>query len=183
MAGESRRSAQRDPALGESVADQSGTQRVARRASLPSFGVGPSPQRFGVLVVDDDPSLLRSIEAILSLDFDVVACASPVEALRIFQPARFHVVCSDYMMPNMDGHELLREIGRRSHDVCCMLMTARADLSVDGRDFPVMFKPFDPERFLHGVAHLARIAEMKRSTHAMTLATRSEIGTRGRGDP
>jgi DNA-binding NtrC family response regulator len=132
--------------------------------------------RYSVLVVDDDPAVLRSIEAILSFDFDVVACAAPAEALRQFDTRRFHVVCSDYVMPGMDGRKLLSEIVRRSDTVCCLLMTARVDIEGSDREFPVVFKPFDSERFVHTVAHLARIAEMKHSTRAMSEAAGSVPG-------
>jgi hypothetical protein len=59
-------------------------------------------------------------------------------------------------------------------------MTARNDLSPNERSFPIVFKPFDPERFLHTVEHLARIAEMKRSTQALSRATGTAMVTRGR---
>jgi DNA-binding NtrC family response regulator len=151
----------------DDVTTASGKHRIAGRLSLPPSLAG----RFGVLVVDDDPAMLRSIEAILSFDFSVVSCSNPMEALRIFDPAQFHVVCSDYVMPTMDGRKFLAEIMRRSETVCCVLMTARVELEAMDRDFPVVFKPFDPERFLHTVGHLGRIAEMKRSTRALTEAT------------
>ena len=147
----------------------SGHQPISARTSPDSTPL--SAGRFSVLVVDDDPAVLSSIEAILSFDFEVVACSSPEEALRRFDPGRFHVVCSDYAMPTMDGRRLLSEILRRSDTVCCLLMTARVELEPMDREFPVVFKPFDPERFVHTVGHLGRIAEMKRSTRALTEAT------------
>ena len=155
------------PDPGDDGTTPSGKHKIGTRPSL-----DPLPTaRFGVLVVDDDPAVLSSIEAILSFDFDVVSCSTAAEALRRFEPDRFHVVCSDYMMPTMDGRKFLSEILRRSDTVCCLLMTARVDLEPTDRDFPVVFKPFDPERFVHTVGHLGRIAEMKRSTRALTEAT------------
>jgi DNA-binding NtrC family response regulator len=148
----------------------SGKQRIRPSLSSQSAAIA-SAGRCGVLVVDDDPAVLQSIEAILSFDFNVVCCSTPDEALRRFDPNEFQVVCSDYMMPRMDGRKLLSEILRRSDMVCCLLMTARVDLEPLDRDFPVVFKPFDPERFVHTVGHLVRIAEMKRSTRALNEAT------------
>jgi DNA-binding NtrC family response regulator len=167
---------QRDPAeraelQSDDAGQSSGKHRIAARASDSSETKAGASGRYSVLVVDDDPAVLSSIEAILSFDFNVVSCATPEEALRRFVPGRFHVVCADYVMPGIDGHRLLTEIARRSTAVCCLLMTARVDLEPGGRDFPVMFKPFDPERFVHTVGHLARIADMKRSTRALSEAT------------
>jgi DNA-binding NtrC family response regulator len=81
-------------------------------------------------------------------------------------------------MPTMDGRTLLSEIVRRSDTVCCLLMTARVDLESSDRDFQVVFKPFDSERFVRTVGQLARIAEMKRSTRAMSEAA-STVPARG----
>lgn len=177
---------QRDPVErsippGDDEGLSSGKHRIAARATRDSSEIkGGSAPRFSVLVVDDDPAVLASIDAILSFDFNVVSCATPEDALRRFVPGRFHVVCADYVMPGIDGRRLLTEISRRTTDVCCLLMTARVDLEPGDRDFPVMFKPFDPERFVHTVGHLARIAEMKRSTRALSAATGAGSSARGK---
>jgi DNA-binding NtrC family response regulator len=161
-----------DPAPGrvDDGAYSSGKHRIGAGAGLNSSIAPGSAGRFSVLVVDDDPAVLSSVEAILSFDFDVVSCSSPLDALRQFDARRFHVVCADYVMPTMDGRTLLSEIVRRSDTVCCLLMTARVDLESSDRDFQVVFKPFDSERFVRTVGQLARIAEMKRSTRAMSEA-------------
>jgi DNA-binding NtrC family response regulator len=123
-----------------------------------------------VLLVDDDRAFLSTVEAILSDQFDVKACESPREALRV-ELDEFDVVCADYNMPSMSGLELLDSVTQRSSIACCLLMTGADDfyevIEPSGRRHPVIFKPIDPERLLNTVSHLASIAQMKRATTAM----------------
>jgi DNA-binding NtrC family response regulator len=131
------------------------------------------------LIVDDDPAMLATAEAILSLEFDVTSCSGPLEALALFDATSFDVVCADFMMPVMDGRAFLAEIAKRSDVVCGLLMTARVDFEATNRPFPVLFKPFDPERFLHTINHLARLSEMKRSARALNRAADGVAAARG----
>jgi DNA-binding NtrC family response regulator len=126
----------------------------------------PTVPRFEVLLVDDDQTFLVTLEAILSASFDVTCCASPADALTL-DLDRFHVVCADFNMPGMTGLELLDRVARRHPAVCCLLMTGADDFfdSVKhaAKRPPVIFKPVDPERMTHTIAHLASLAAMKRS--------------------
>jgi DNA-binding NtrC family response regulator len=126
----------------------------------------PPRARSQVLLVDDDQRLLLTLEAILSATFDVTCCGSAAEALAM-DLERFHLVCADYNMPKTTGLELLARVARQHPAVCCLLMTGADDFfevvkHVVNRP-PVIFKPMDPDRMIHTVAHLVSIAAMKRS--------------------
>ncbi|WP_437677832.1 response regulator [Sorangium sp. So ce131] len=126
-------------------------------------------QRYRVLVVDDDDRALDSITAVLSPDVDVVTCSSAEHALRLLEARRFHLVCSDFMMPGMKGDELLRRVASMSLYTSCLLVTG-ADEYIRSKDQThnhVILKPFDPARLIGIVLQLARLAEMKRSVHSM----------------
>lgn len=70
--------------------------------------------RARVLVVDDDPLSLKAMERILARDSDVVATLSARRVLEILETgARFDVVLSDLVMPEMSGRELYEEMCRR----------------------------------------------------------------------
>src|SRR5262245_7541372 len=119
-----------------------------------------------VLLVDDDRSFLVTIEAILSSSFEVSTCSNGTAGLNS-DLERFHVVCADYGMPDMDGLTFLTRVARRCPSVCCLLITGADDFyeSVKhaARRPPVLFKPVDPERLTHTITHLASIASMKRA--------------------
>ncbi|WP_438026645.1 response regulator [Sorangium sp. So ce233] len=122
-----------------------------------------------MLVVDDDDRALRSICAVLSAEVHVVACSSAEHALRLLEVERFHLVCSDFMMPGMKGDELLRRVSSMPLYTSGLLITGADEYlrSRDGSHNYVILKPFDPARLIGIVLQLARLAEMKRSVHSM----------------
>jgi two-component system, response regulator FlrC len=125
--------------------------------------------KYSVLIVDDDPNVLVSVESVLSDEVEVVAAASAERALELLKARSFHVVISDFAMPGMDGNTLLTQIARMPEYVSCLLITGsdRYQPLAGGARHYVLFKPFDPERLLSMVRELGRVAEMKRSVKAM----------------
>lgn len=78
----------------------------------------PAPSRGSrhlkrVLLVDDDPALLASLEFMLEADHHVVATSNPVEALRLVTTTHFDVVIADLSMPHLNGRELFESIRQR----------------------------------------------------------------------
>ena len=66
------------------------------------------------VIVDDDPILLRQMQAMLEEDgHSVKSYSSGVDALRDIARDRPDVLISDVMMPAMDGFELCRQIRDR----------------------------------------------------------------------
>lgn len=64
-----------------------------------------------ILVVDDEPTILESMELVLEIEqYTVVTASNGKEALERIAESRPDLVLSDVMMPVMDGLELLRAI-------------------------------------------------------------------------
>ncbi|TPV94631.1 MAG: PAS domain-containing protein [Myxococcales bacterium FL481] len=63
-----------------------------------------------VLVVDDEPLVLRSLERTLSRDHRVTTASSARRALACLEHEQFDVVLFDIMMPEMTGMELFRHL-------------------------------------------------------------------------
>jgi two-component system, response regulator FlrC len=126
-------------------------------------------KKYSVLIVDDDPNVLTSVESVLSDEVSVVAASSAERALDLLKARSFHVVISDFAMPGMDGNTLLTQIARMPEYVSCLLITGsdRYQPLTGGARHYVLFKPFDPERLLSMVRELGRVAEMKRSVKVM----------------
>lgn len=106
-----------------------------------------SPAR--ILVVDDEPSITKLVEAYLRPEgYEVMVAAdgpSGLKAARSFKP---DLVVLDVMLPGMDGIELLTQL-RRESQVYVILLTARTEetdkvvgLSVGADDY--VTKPFSP---------------------------------------
>jgi two-component system response regulator HydG len=99
----------------------------------PSAGAGPnagdaakaSPDAPTVLVVDDEPSNLASIEKIFQRDgLRVLTADGAKAALEVVRSHRVQVVLTDLMMPGTSGVELLKAIKQLSPDTEVVMMTA-----------------------------------------------------------
>ncbi|MBK6517501.1 MAG: sigma-54-dependent Fis family transcriptional regulator [Polyangiaceae bacterium] len=84
-----------------------------------------SPDALTVLVVDDEPSNVTSIEKIFQRDgMRALTAQSAREALDVLRQHRVDVVLTDLMMPAISGLELLRAIKQVAPDVEVVMMTA-----------------------------------------------------------
>lgn len=82
-----------------------------------------------VLIVDDEPSLLESLEMYLSEKGYTVACARSVsEALQKSSSFEPGVIILDVRLPDGDGLEVLAELKRRNKDSGIIVITAFHDM-------------------------------------------------------
>jgi len=64
-----------------------------------------------ILVIDDDPGILNLLDNVLRLKgHEVVLAGHGREGLQLFQQERPHVTILDFIMPDMGGLDVLREI-------------------------------------------------------------------------
>jgi CheY-like chemotaxis protein len=105
-----------------------------------------------VLVVDDEPNLLRLIDMNLRMaGLNVVTAGDGVEALKQVEAHYPDLILMDVMMPHMDGFETLRRLKSDplNRDIPVIMLTVRSrdqDIlqSVEmGAEFYIN-KPFDP---------------------------------------
>ncbi len=102
------------------VDDLSASSAVGREFDPPT-----SPDAPPVLVVDDEPSNLASIEKIFQRDgLRVLTADGAKAALEIVRSHRVQVVLTDLMMPGVSGLELLRALKQLSPDTEVVMMTA-----------------------------------------------------------
>lgn len=82
-----------------------------------------------LFLVDDDDIALSSLRALFSLETDyAVTCFSdPLHAVQELERSPVDVVISDYLMPRMNGIELLREVRRLQPETPRILLTGFAD--------------------------------------------------------
>jgi DNA-binding response OmpR family regulator len=78
-----------------------------------------------VLIVDDDPSILKFIKANLDArGYGVLTAAAGEEAIRISQKEKPDLLILDIVMPEMDGFEVCRKI-REWSKVPIIMLSAR----------------------------------------------------------
>ncbi|MDX1678814.1 sigma 54-interacting transcriptional regulator [Arsukibacterium sp.] len=82
-----------------------------------------------LLLVDDDPSLLRLLTLRLEGEgYQVVSADCAETALTILNKQSFDVVLSDLRMPGLDGMSLFDEIAKRYQGLPVVLMTAHGSI-------------------------------------------------------
>ena len=114
-----------------------------------------------ILVVDDEPAIVRLIRAKLQADgYAVVTAESGESALESVERERPDLVVLDLMMPGMDGYETLRRI-RMSSQLPVMVLTARAGDADKLKGFQggaddYLTKPFNPDELAARVAAVLR---------------------------
>jgi two-component system alkaline phosphatase synthesis response regulator PhoP len=114
-----------------------------------------------ILVIDDEESILKLVEAYLTSDGNTVHLAHDgIQGLAAFHRYNPDLVILDIMLPEMDGMEVLRQI-RRESDVYVMMLTAKSEefdrvigLTVGADDY--LTKPFSPRELVARVKAILR---------------------------
>lgn len=102
-----------------------------------------------ILLVDDDSDICTELSIFLSKKgYDVIVANNGKDALELFTIRKPILVLTDYMMPGMDGIELLKNIKNRNRDVCVILMSGVSDVKTSVRAmkedaFDFLAKPVD----------------------------------------
>lgn len=86
-------------------------------------------QKKKILVVDDDGTMLRMIKTWLSVKYRVYMASSGKIAMNFLQTNSVDLVLLDYMMPQMDGPQVLVEIRKddKLKDLPVMFLTSKSD--------------------------------------------------------
>ena len=103
-----------------------------------------------ILLVDDEPSVLFVLSAILQEEGYVVECAKDgLSALEIFREKRCDLLVTDFSMPGMNGEELAKEIRATFPDFPIILITGyrKPGIKAELFDF-VLEKPFPNQSLL-----------------------------------
>src|SRR3954447_12485304 len=109
------------------------------------------PSRHTILVVDDEPDVVKSVKDLLRLDYRVLGATSATEGLRILQKEEVHIVMTDQRMPEMTGVEFLGHARGDAPEAIRLLFTGYADIKAvidainQGSVYRYISKPWDPD--------------------------------------
>ena len=124
-----------------------------------------------LLVVDDEPNLLRAVAACLRAEgFDVVTARGGAEALVRVAESVPDLIVSDIRMPGMDGYQFARHLrsSPRTALTPVVFLTAKDETAdrIEGFRAGIdayLVKPFEPDEL---VAVIRNILDRVRRTHA-----------------
>ncbi len=116
-----------------------------------------------LLIVDDTPTNIQLLEAILGVDHKIFIATNGLEALTLATAERPDLILMDVLMPVMDGFEACARLKAdpRTREIPVIFLTALADHEYLVRGFAAggidyVAKPFTPEELMVRVrTHIA----------------------------
>ncbi|MEZ4273146.1 MAG: response regulator, partial [Myxococcota bacterium] len=112
-----------------------------------------------ILVVDDEPQIVRFLRHILAKDaYDVVSTTSSTEALKLLEETTFDMLISDLGIPGVDGIALIRSVTQR-YKIPAIAVTGQMDLAAEAKDagaVQVFAKPFGSQEILDATVALLK---------------------------
>ena len=76
-----------------------------------------------VLIVDDDPSVVRMLEMGLADEYEIIPVFDPTQAINVFSETAIDIVVSDIKMPGLSGFDILRSVKAANPLVEVILLT------------------------------------------------------------
>jgi two-component system response regulator VicR len=129
-----------------------------------------------VLVVEDDPGILRTVADNLKFEkYEILTAMDGETAYRVHQSHHSDLMVLDLMLPRMSGLELCRKLRTEGDQVPILILTARSEEAdrVLGLDFGAddyVTKPFSVPELM------ARIRALLRRTSASGLPAMLKFG-------
>lgn len=134
--------------------------------------------KFKILLVDDEPNILKALERILRRKgYEVVTATSGHQGLEELKKGDFAVVVSDFRMPEMDGAQFLSQAREAYPLVPRIILTGYADMQGAMRTINeaqvshYLLKPWDDQALLDTVESCAQIYQ----TRADNIRLRADL--------
>ncbi len=133
---------------------------------------------FSVLYVDDEPSLLEIGKLFLEKNsrFSVDTTPSAPDALRQVRKKHYDAIISDYLMPGMDGIELLKEVRAPGNPIPFIIFTGKGREEIviqalnEGADYYVQ-KGGDPRSQFAELSHkILQAVQHRKAERALALS-------------
>ena len=126
---------------------------------LDFLGLKKKAEKIKILVVDDEPNIVQTLQDRLEMNEYIVSTAGDGrEGLKKAQQEKPDVILLDVIMPVMDGHEMLEVLRKQPDcsDISVIMLTARSQTQDIARanacgidDYIV--KPFDLSELLEKI--------------------------------
>jgi two-component system nitrogen regulation response regulator NtrX len=139
-----------------------------------------------ILIVDDEPSILKSLGGLLVDEgFDVATASNGYEALKSIDRETPDLVLMDIWMPGIDGIETLKEIRKSTPHLPVIIITGHGNIetavkAVKLGAFDLIEKPLSVDRLIVAIQnalHFRRLEEENRYLRKKTLEKNTLNGT------
>jgi len=129
-----------------------------------------------VLIIDDDPKLLKMLQRTLVYEnLNVLTATDGLEALPLVQSQRPDLIIVDWIMPKMDGLSFIQRLRDEENKTLILMLTARDAIEnrVEGLESGAddyLVKPFAPAELVARVHAMLRRVEAKPENQNVTYA-------------
>ncbi|HTX73224.1 MAG TPA: sigma-54 dependent transcriptional regulator [Rectinemataceae bacterium] len=127
-----------------------------------------------ILIVDDDPDVLKRMERLLRFEGfpDVVTCDDPLAVSSIISGRDISVMVLDLLMPMLPGQRILQETRERHPELPVIVATAVSDLDsaiecMRHGAFDYVPKSAETGRLIASIRHALSIRELQRDYSAL----------------
>jgi DNA-binding NtrC family response regulator len=135
-----------------------------------------NPSRGRILVIDDEPDIRESLEALLSSEnYRVELAFNATEGLKKLETSTYDLVLVDLMMPDKSGMEVLEEIRLRDRETPLFMITAYGSIEVavealkrGANDY--FAKPWDNEKLLIEIERMISKVRLERENTELKRA-------------
>ena len=107
---------------------------------------------YRILLVDDEPNVLNALKRVFRQEnYAITAVNNGQEALDLLRREPFHLMISDYMMPGMNGAELLKQAKAAKPEMIRIMLTGHADTGAvmgainEGAVYKFILKPWNDD--------------------------------------
>jgi DNA-binding NtrC family response regulator len=147
-------------------------------ANFPPDVLTENVSRGRILVIDDEPDIRDSLEALLSSEnYRVELAANATEGLKRLEGSAYDLVLLDLMMPDKSGMQVLEEVRTRDRETPIFMITAygSVEVAVDALKrgandyFP---KPWDNEKLLIEIDNMIAKRRLERENTELKRALR-----------
>jgi len=148
------------------------TDASAIRGARPDTGA----RSYGILIVDDEPAILESLELTLGSDYRVHTAESGEAGLAILEREKIALIISDQVLPSMSGVEFLEKAIEAAPHAIRMMLTGYADIGSmsrainEGRIYRFITKPWEPEEVRLNVRRALEAFELATENTQLTAA-------------
>lgn len=134
-----------------------------------------------VLFVDDERSILKSLERLFFYsDIDALFAHSGAEGLKILGNQPIDIVVSDMKMPEMDGHQFLRQVKKSFPGTTRIILSGYASENelfesiIDGSNSLYLLKPWKGEELKTTIEHIFAARDLYRNLSIFEFANKLE---------
>lgn len=135
--------------------------------------MGPIKEKSQILIIEDEPAIAELIALTLrDVDANIEKTFSAEQAIFLLQNKSYDLILADWMLPGLQGIDLVTSVKNKNREQMVLMITAKADpdsivrgLEAGADDY--VPKPFDPRILVARVKNLLRRKQIDQQSQVL----------------